>query len=365
MVVLLLSIVIGGGGCSRYIIVPPFQHSMMEEEEDEDNKTNNNNKSCRPAIAIATDSGGGDNSNSSSSSSSSIMAAIITDDFETLLSVPIEIIFREIMQTTQVMSGGNKRTMNQRTFLFSKSEVTTLLRVSMLASELTMTIAMMYEALDRARKGKMYRHVIIHEATINNNINNNNNNEYLRALLPIIEIHSETAQSALANATSNTFGITRILQELDDCANELAKFSETNFNMADQLDWTMTAPGGQGRMLSKEKRAIAEIEEAVVARITHLKEMAIGSGTANDDDKQEVELTTNDIMINTTTTSDDADSSYNHTDLFIPMRDLCHRIFKQKEKAECNLNTTSSEHSQSQITAAEAMASFSKEGVDM
>eukprot|EP00984_Skeletonema_dohrnii_P019967 scaffold9655_cov67-Skeletonema_dohrnii-CCMP3373.AAC.1 len=73
-----------------------------------------------------------------------------TDDFEALLSVPIEIIFREIMQT-QIISGG-KRT-NQRTFLFSKSEVTTLLRVSMLASELTTTIAMVYEALDRARKG--------------------------------------------------------------------------------------------------------------------------------------------------------------------------------------------------------------------
>jgi hypothetical protein len=284
-----------------------------------------------------------------------IIVATITDDFEALLSVPIEIIFREILQT-QIMSGG-KRT-NQRTFLFSKSEVTTLLRVSMLASELTTTMTMVYEGLDRVRKGKMYRQDVI-EAT--DNSNNTTNNMYLRALLPIIEIHSETSQAAINNATSQTttFGnISRILQELDDCAIELSKFSETNFNMADQLDWTMTTVGGQCSILSKEKRAIAEIEEAVVARITHLKEMAIGNNDS------EVETTTTNDMIRTTT-SDDADSRDNHNnDLLIPMRDLCQKIFQQNEKTECTLNnaSSSSEHSQSQITAAEAMASLSKEG---
>mmetsp|Transcript_9096 Transcript_9096/g.13705 ORF Transcript_9096/g.13705 Transcript_9096/m.13705 type:complete len:297 (+) Transcript_9096:27-917(+) len=290
---------------------------------------------------------GGDNASSNSCPATDSAMATPTDDFEALLSVPIEIIFREIMQT-QIISGG-KRT-NQRTFLFSKSEVTTLLRVSLLASELTTTIAMVYEALDRARKGNMYRREII-EAT-------HNNNGYLRALLPIIAIHSETAQDALTNVTSDTtFGISRILQELDDCAMELSKFSETNFNMADQLDWTMT--DGQCSVLSKEKRAIAEIEEAVVARITCLKEMAIGGTTK---DEEEVETTNNDV-IDTTSSGDDAASNYNHRDdRFTPMRDLCHKIFKEKEKAEFNLNTSSSEHSQSQITAAEAMASLAKEG---
>ena len=290
---------------------------------------------------------GGDNASSNSCPATDSTMANPTDDFEALLSVPIEIIFREIMQT-QIISGG-KRT-NQRTFLFSKSEVTTLLRVSMLASELTTSIAMVYEALDRARKGNMYRHEII-EAT-------HNNNGYLRALLPIIAIHSETAQDALTNVTSDTtFGISRILQELDDCAMELGKFSETNFNMADQLDWTMTA--GQCSVLSKEKRAIAEIEEAVVARITCLKEMAIGGTTK---DEEEVETSTNNDVIDTTSSGDDAASNYNQHDRFTPMRDLCHKIFKQTEKAEFNLNTSSSEHSQSQITAAEAMASLAKEG---
>ncbi|KAL7498408.1 hypothetical protein ACHAWT_007345 [Skeletonema menzelii] len=263
------------------------------------------------------------------------------DDFEALLSVPIEIIFREIMQTQIIPS------LHYGTFLFSKSEVTALLRVAMLASELTTTMAMVYEALDRVRKGNMYLNEIIMEAT-----NSNHNYGYLRALLPIIAVHSETAKDALTNVTSDTnFSISRILQELDDCAIELSKFSETNFNMADQLDWTMAA-SGQCSVLSREKRAIAEIEEAVVARIIRLKEMAIG-GT----NEENVETTTTNDVIDTTSTNDDDEH-----DRFIPMRDLCHKIFKQKEKTEFNLNTSSSEHSQSQITAAEAMTSLSKEG---
>ncbi|KAL7455904.1 hypothetical protein ACHAWC_010224 [Mediolabrus comicus] len=270
--------------------------------------------------------------------------SMATDDFEALLSVPVEVIFREIMQT-QTTAG--KRT-NQRTFLFSKSEVATLLRVTMLASELTTTIVMVYDALDRTRKGKIYRSAI--EAATLSSTHNTSSNVYLRALLPIIDIHSETSQIALNNITCETLGIHRIIQELDDCANELSKFSETNFNMADQLDWTMT---GQSSILSKEKRAIAEIEDAVVSRIAHLKEMAIGGENGAVDDK-----TNNDDMTDDATKS----SSANHHDLFIPMKDLCQRIFKQKEKSEHNLNTTSSsEHSQSQINAAEAMTSLSKE----
>ena len=271
--------------------------------------------------------------------------SMATDDFEALLSVPVEVIFREIMQT-QTTAG--KRT-NQRTFLFSKSEVATLLRVTMLASELTTTIVMVYDALDRTRKGTIYRSAI--EAATSSTTSHNSSNVYLRALLPIIDIHSETSQIALNNITCETFGIHRIIQELDDCANELSKFSETNFNMADQLDWTMT---GQSSILSKEKRAIAEIEDAVVSRIAHLKEMAIGDENGDVDYKTNNEDMTDDVT---------KSSSAIHHDLFIPMKDLCQRIFKQKEKSEHNLNTTSSsEHSQSQINAAEAMTSLSKEG---
>jgi len=281
-----------------------------------------------------------------------------TDEFEALLSVPIEIIFREILQTQLIPGGGNHHNQrtnhhHQRTFLFSKSEVTALLRVSMLASELTSTLVMVYDALDRVRKGEVYRNEII-EARHNNNNTDNHGYYYLRALLPIIDVHSKTANEALSNVTSDTtFGISRILQELEDCAIELSKFSETNYTMADQLDWTMTAGQG-GSVLSREKRAIAEIEEAVVARITCLKEMAIG-GTSNEEEVGKATTKNNDMMIDSTSSNDEHDR-------FVPMRDLCHQIFKQNEKTEFHLNTSSSEHSQSQITAAEAMTSLSKEG---
>jgi len=302
------------------------------------------------------------------------MATPTTDEFEAFLSVPIEIIFREIVQTQQLIPGNagnsNKRTnhqqqQQQRTFLFSKSEVTALLRVSMLASELTSTLFMVYDALDRVRKGTLYRNEIVEEAIRHNNNNNAENGYYLRALLPIINVHSETANEALTNVTTDTttFGISRILQELDDCAIELSKFSETNYTMADQLDWTMmmTATGHHqcSVLLSREKRAIAEIEEVVVARITCLKEMAIGGANEEEEEVGKAATTTNNNDVIDITSSND------ENDRFIPMRDLCHKIFNQKEeKTELNnLNTSSSsEHSQSQITAAEAMATLSKEG---
>ena len=272
---------------------------------------------------------------------------ILTDDFEALLSVPIEIIFREIMQT-QIISGGNRT--NQRTFLFSKSEVTTLLRVSMLAGELSTTMVMVYEALDRARKGNTYRHAIV-EA---------NNNGYLRTLLPIIEIHLQTAEDALGSVTSScaTLGsISRILEELDECAIELSKFSETNFNMADQLDWMKN---GQGSILSREKRAIAEIEEAVCDRISQLNSLAIDNSYDNGVNVGDTNAKNDNTDTDVTKTLGNEDNHRNHQ--VIPMKDLCYHIFKQKEKVEYNLNTSSSEHSQSQITAAEAMTSLSKDG---
>lgn len=269
----------------------------------------------------------------------------MTDDFEALLSVPMDIIFREIMQT-QIISGGNRA--NQRTFLFSKSEVTTLLRVSMLAAELSTTMIIVYEALDRARKGNMYRHAII-EA---------NNNGSLRTLLPIIEVHLQTVEDALGSVTSSgaTLGsISRILEELDECAIELSKFSETNFNMADQLDWMTT---GQGSILSREKRAIAEIEEAVCERISQLKSLAID----NSDDKNGEHVGDTNTKDDNTDVTKSPENDDNRNRKVMSMKDLCCHIFKQKEKVEYNLNTSSSEHSQSQITAAEVMTSLSKDG---
>jgi len=46
---------------------------------------------------------------------------------------------------------------------------------------------------------------------------------FLRALLPLVHVHRETAEVALKHATNEGFGFKRILKELDLCAHDLAK----------------------------------------------------------------------------------------------------------------------------------------------
>jgi hypothetical protein len=123
---------------------------------------------------------------------------------ESTLSIPTQYIF-------------HKTQSGQNSYLFSRSEVSTLLQVSMLASELDAILSLTYESLDRCTKCKQYREYI--------ESNGDNNVHYLRALLPLLDVHEETAEGALKYVTKE-FGIHQILKGLDDCAVELKKFSE-------------------------------------------------------------------------------------------------------------------------------------------
>lgn len=138
------------------------------------------------------------------------------------------------------------------------------------------------------------------------------NGYLLRALLPILKVHIDTADAALAHATCEEFGISRILNQLKECAYDLGKFSEQNHNMADQLDCYM-APGESSNALSKEKRAIAEIEEAIVERIEGLMGMGRSSSL---------------IAVQEENASADNSLFDNGTD-FVSMSDLCESIFSK------------------------------------
>jgi len=86
----------------------------------------------------------------------------------------------------------------------------------MLASEMDVILSLVYEALDRSKKCKVYRQ----------SIESGHANLHLRALLPLLDVHAETAANALNHVTSESFGIHQILSSLDACAVELKKFSE-------------------------------------------------------------------------------------------------------------------------------------------
>ena len=136
---------------------------------------------------------------------------------EQLLSIPIQYIFQ--------------KTASSGKYIFSKSEVSTLLRVSMLASELDAILSLTYDALDRSHKCKTYRKYI--EET---NKHPKSSNDYargvsFRALLPILSVHLEIADDAIKHATSDSFGVTRIIGELQSLSADLEKFSAMNYTM--------------------------------------------------------------------------------------------------------------------------------------
>jgi hypothetical protein len=88
----------------------------------------------------------------------------------------------------------------------------------MLASEMDVILSLVYESLDRCHKCKLYRESI--------ECGTGNSWWYLRTLLPLLDVHAETAEMALKHVTSESFGIHPILISLDACAVELKKFSE-------------------------------------------------------------------------------------------------------------------------------------------
>ena len=142
-----------------------------------------------------------------------------------------------------------------------------------LSADLDAMLFLVYDALDRSQKCKAYCKYI--EEVRNLSRARSGTGDLLRAVLPILHVHSETTEVALAHATSESFGINRVLNELEICAGDLRKFAEQNHTLADQLDCYM-APG-QNNVLSNEKKAIAEIEDAVVDRIEELTLLALGS----------------------------------------------------------------------------------------
>ena len=195
----------------------------------------------------------------------------------------------------------------------------------------------MYEALNKSQRCNAHRRFI--QVANQPSSLESMKGSLFRAMLPILNVHIDTAEEALAHATCESFGISRILNELETCANDLGKFAEQNHTLADQLDHFM-APG-MNNSLSGEKRAIAEIEEAVVKAIDNLKFLSTYSSDANVLN-EEAPLTIFD----------------NGDNYFIAISDLCERLFShQTPSLEDALppSTDKNRYSESQLTAAQAL----------
>lgn len=205
-----------------------------------------------------------------------------------------------------------------------------------LSSELDALLLVVYEALHKSQRCKDHRRFI--QVANQPSSSESVKGSLFRALLPILNVHIDTAEEALSHATCECFGISRILNELDTCANDLGKFAEQNHTLADQLDHFM-APG-MSNSLSGEKRAIAEIEEAVVKAIENLKFLSTCPSNVN------------------VRHEDTPSFIINEENSFIAMSDLCERLFPQQTQSlegSHPSSTVQKRYSESQITAAQAL----------
>jgi len=224
---------------------------------------------------------------------------------EATLAVPLDVVFRVCSGVGQSRSKGGGQNL-----LFTSSEITTLLKIEMLSHELDCLLSLVYDSLERVHKMKEVQTRIRAVNSVH---------PYLRALMPLVHVHRETAEVALKHATNEGFGIKRILKELDLCAHDLAKCAEQNLTMASQIENFL----GSNSALSRDKRAIAEIEEAVSERIQNLSDLAFGSVS-------------------------DRSLIADNAEPFVSMKELCERLFPK----------TTPEYTESQFDAAETLATM-------
>jgi hypothetical protein len=179
-------------------------------------------------------------------------------------------------------------------------------------------------------------------------------------MLPILHIHLETSNVALAHVTDENFGIPRLLNSLQECANDLQKFAEQNHTLADQLD-----NYGQNNILSIEKRAIAEIEDAIVERIEELG-LLTSSSLESSTTKQNQNNTDEEGLSQSSRRSSQSRSRKGQSTVFseneesnIPMSmsDLCGVLFSKQLDPAMSQPTVAGkiQFTESQMNAAEAL----------
>lgn len=230
---------------------------------------------------------------SSSSSSSSV---------EALLSVPLGLILRELpTPALAAAAAGVSTRRSRRRTLLSRSEATTLLRVTQLSIEQDVLVQLAADVLANAHMCSTLRRRI--EESCRALYGDDDAGEtgpsvryayprHLLALLPILSIHADSIPDRTVRHVQAESQ--RILTELAQCAATLRQCAEHNWTVSEHLlvdvgEAAMegavgggAAPGGTtGSNVGRDKESLAEIEEAVCDRIEGLIGMAVGTSSSS------------------------------------------------------------------------------------
>jgi hypothetical protein len=232
---------------------------------------------------------------------------------ESLLAVPLEVIFREIgggstPTTTRAVASLPATETNGKPWL-TRAEAHCLLRVSMLAHELDVLVRLSEQALSQQQWRRSFRERLIHNSQANQDRHGTTEESpviervavvhpFLRAVFPILEIQDRFTSTGCLEYVQ--MELDRILLGLEMCAVTLRQSAEQNFTLADNLldtlDDGLSSPSGaafnstnsSGRTLAQEKRKLAELEEELCHRLQSL--LHDYSDTNNNNNRSDIAL---------------------------------------------------------------------------
>ena len=243
-----------------------------------------------------------DNNNNNSNSNPNIQPPALVSTIESLLAVPLEIIFRQI-------SNANNSNNNKGKPLLTRAEARCFLKIAMLAQEMDCLVQTSNEALNQRLWCRSFgQTLLLHgtpqpspAATADGSATTSSVcNPFLRPMLPLLTLlGSILTTNALQGVEEE---LRRILVNLHHCRQSLRQFSEQNWTLSDSLlealgheenseaeddeekwmnsqnDATSNLP--KGAVLAREKRRLSDLEEEVCNRIDSL----LGQAAESTDD---------------------------------------------------------------------------------
>jgi hypothetical protein len=171
---------------------------------------------------------------------------------ERLLSVPLEILFRQV-PSTSASSLSHKRKP-----LLTRAEARLLSKTTLLAAEMDTILHVSSQALSQQVWCAQFSQSI--ESV-----------PWLRSVVGLLRVHSTHISSAALHHLQQEMN--RILQDLSSCAAALAHYAEQNWTVSESL---LDAFGDDGTLLSsgqelaQHKKFLAELQEEVSSRIQTL-----------------------------------------------------------------------------------------------
>jgi len=238
---------------------------------------------------------------------------------ESLLAVPLNVIFREIPSSNKVSPTKGSTTSKQGGKpLLTRAEAKCLLQVTMLAQEMDCLVQTSTEILSQRKWCRSFGQKLLqqqHQTNVDHGTTTTCCNPFLRPLLPILILQGSWMTSTALEKIQDQ--LSRILVRLSQCRQSLRQFSEQNWTLSESLlealdngsgsggnnesqeekimDWMESSqllllPENtelpKGAVLAREKRRLSDLQEEVCSRIDSLLGQADACSSSVDENTE-------------------------------------------------------------------------------